>query len=150
MSESKMLKKINGLIEKNNDAAKGFKEAADHAESNQLKSFLKKQSKERESFANELSIKIRAYYPDADIDTEGSVAGAVHRGWLKVKAALSADDDESILEECMRGDRLAKEEYKEVLADYTDLSKELTDVVSEQKLKLEQTLQKVKTLEDIK
>ncbi|WP_339697305.1 PA2169 family four-helix-bundle protein [uncultured Marixanthomonas sp.] len=150
MSESKMCKKVNDLIEKNNDAAKGFREAADHAESNQLKTFLKKQSKEREAFANELSVKLRAYHPDVDLDTDGSVAGAVHRGWLKVKAALSADDDESILEECMRGDRIAREEYKEVLADYTDLSKELMDVVSEQKLKLEKTLQKVKTLEDIK
>lgn len=150
MSEERMVSKVNDLIGKNNDAAKGFKEAADHAESQKLKSLLTKQADERETFAEELSIKLRAYHPDADTDDDGRAAGAIHRGWLNVKAALSMNDDEAILKECIRGDKKAKEEYEEALSDFSGLSNEVINLISDQKKELEKTLSKLKSLEDLK
>jgi uncharacterized protein (TIGR02284 family) len=150
MSDQKMKEKANSLIEKNNDAAKGYQKAAKHVESASLKDFLSKQSKQRKAFADDLSIKLRAYYPDVETDNDGSVSGSLHRSWLSVKAVLSLDSDESVLEECLRGDKKEKEEYEEFLSLYAMDTNEVSKLVSKQKIKLEETLQTIKSLEDLK
>ena len=45
----------------------------------------------------------------------GTVAGAVHRGWVSVKAALSSRDDKAVLEECERGEDAAVARYRKAL-----------------------------------
>ena len=47
----------------------------------------------------------------------GSVAGAVHRGWMNLKAAASGRTDLAILEECERGEDVAKARYRKALKD---------------------------------
>ncbi|WP_121666556.1 ferritin-like domain-containing protein [Mesonia aquimarina] len=149
MNQNETAKKINDLIEKNNDAVKGFKEAADNAESQELKSFLINQSRERASFAQDLSEKLNVNYPDEKIDTDGSTTGKIHRGWISFKSALSVDDDEAILEECIRGDKAAKKEYEEALSNFSDFPQSIANLISTQKNKIERTLNEVKTLEDL-
>ena len=48
-------------------------------------------------------------------DEGGSVAGAVHRGWVNLKAAVSGRTDLAILEECERGEDVAKARYRKAL-----------------------------------
>ena len=54
-------------------------------------------------------------------EDSGTVAGAVHRGWLNLKAAVAGRTDTAILEECERGEDVAKKDYgdalKETLSD---------------------------------
>ena len=45
----------------------------------------------------------------------GTVAGAAHRGWLNLKAAVSGRTDLAILEECERGEDVAKARYRVAL-----------------------------------
>ena len=45
----------------------------------------------------------------------GSVAGAMHRGWTTLKAAVSGRTDLAILEECERGEDVAKARYAKAL-----------------------------------
>ena len=45
----------------------------------------------------------------------GSVAGAVHRGWVNFKASVTGRSDLAILEECERGEDVAKARYKKAL-----------------------------------
>lgn len=40
-----------------------------------------------------------------EIDDEGSFTGTMHRVWMDVKALFSADNDESMLEEAIRGEK---------------------------------------------
>jgi uncharacterized protein (TIGR02284 family) len=47
----------------------------------------------------------------------GSVAGAMHRGWMNLKAAASGRTDLAILEECERGEDVAKARYRKALED---------------------------------
>jgi uncharacterized protein (TIGR02284 family) len=42
-----------------------------------------------------------------ELDKGGSVTGAAHRTWMEVKYWFSADDDESMLEEAIRGEKAA-------------------------------------------
>ena len=48
-------------------------------------------------------------------EEHGSVAGAVHRGWVNVKAAVIGRTDLAILEECERGEDVAKAHYSKAL-----------------------------------
>ena len=43
------------------------------------------------------------------------MAGALHRGWVSVKSALSTRDDKAVLEECERGEDAAVARYRKAL-----------------------------------
>jgi uncharacterized protein (TIGR02284 family) len=43
------------------------------------------------------------------------VAGALHRGWVSVKTALTSQDDKAVLEECERGEDSAVAQYRKAL-----------------------------------
>ena len=45
----------------------------------------------------------------------GTVAGALHRGWVSVKTALTSQDDKAVLEECERGEDSAVAQYRKAL-----------------------------------
>jgi uncharacterized protein (TIGR02284 family) len=45
----------------------------------------------------------------------GSAVGAMHRGWVAVKATLSTFDDLAVLEECERGEDAALSTYHDAL-----------------------------------
>ena len=66
-----------------------------------------------------------------DPERSGSVAGAIHRGWVNIKASMSIDDDLAILEECERGEDVAKASYRKAL-DSGDLSPDARSVVQKQ------------------
>ncbi len=142
-------KKINALIEKNNDAYKGFKNAAENAESSELKSYLLQQASERQSFAKTLSTSLHSFNPDFKINSDGSMTGSIHRSWIDFKSALSIDNDDSILEECIRGDKASMEEYKEFLQKYPSTSDDIKRTIEEQLVNVKNTLDRVKRLEDL-
>ena len=45
----------------------------------------------------------------------GSAMGAMHRGWVSVKSALTSYDDKAVLNECERGEDNAKARYMKAL-----------------------------------
>lgn len=148
-SQKEISTKINGLIEKNNDAHKGFKKAADKAESSDLKSYLMQQASERQAFAKKLSGNLKMYNPDFDVDTDGSATGSLHRAWMDVKSALSMEDDESLLEECIKGDKASVEEYEEFLENHSSSLGNVSTTIREQLQNIKSTLTRVKRLEDL-
>ena len=48
-----------------------------------------------------------------EAETGGSAAGAVHRGWVSVRSALTSKDDIAVLEEAERGEDAALKKYRE-------------------------------------
>src|SRR5439155_26081840 len=75
---------INNLIETLKDGQKGFKEAADAVNDPQLKSLFTEYSQQRSRFASELQTEARSV-GEAEPETGGSAAGAMHRGWINLK-----------------------------------------------------------------
>ena len=139
-------KKLNDLLEKTYDAEKGYKKAADNVEHGALKSYFSQKAQERYNFGHELKTEIKSF--NQDVDKGGSLTGTMHRAWMDVKSLFSADDEESMLEEAIRGEKAAIDEYAEVLNE-TSLPASTKSILASQKTTIENGLSKIKTLEDL-
>ena len=104
---------LNQLLETATDGEKGFLTAADGAQDPDLRATLQGFGAQRSAFARELGQLIRAL--GAEPHQTGHVAGALHRGWINLKEALTSKDDKAILEECERGEDYAKKAFSEAL-----------------------------------
>ena len=138
---------LNDIIQKNEDAIKGYEKAAENAKGMGLKNYFRNKSQERRNFLMELKSAAPALKTRDDI--EGSATGSMHRAWMDVKAFFSSDNDESMLEEAIRGDKAAVEEYNEILVD-THLPVEAASVIRKQRDWIKQDLANNRTLEDLR
>lgn len=138
--------KLNSLLEKTYDAEKGFKKAAENIEHSSLQSYFKNKAQERYNFGHELKQEIRSF--NQDVDKGGSITGSAHRAWMDVKSLFSADDEESMLNEAIRGEKAAIEEYDEVLSE-TSLPMSTKSILQSQKNTIANGLARINSLEDI-
>ncbi|REE24546.1 ferritin-like domain-containing protein [Winogradskyella pacifica] len=139
--------KLNGLLEKNYDAEKGYKKAAENTKHTGLKTYFSRKAIERKTFGHDLKSEIRAF--GQDVDKGGSFTGSAHRTWMDVKAMFSADNEESMLEEAIRGEKASVNEYDEVLQE-ASLPSSTKSILLSQKHQIETDLSKVKSLENLK
>jgi uncharacterized protein (TIGR02284 family) len=137
---------LQGIIEKNYDAEKGYKKAMQDAKNPVLKGFLQQQAAQRSRFATAIDQKLRQLGETPK--ESGSVAGTLHRAWIDIKSSLSGNDDEAVLEEVIRGEKASVDEYKDVLKKH-NLAPEITLELQSQLGDIQNTLNKVKRIEDI-
>ncbi|MEO8308265.1 MAG: PA2169 family four-helix-bundle protein [Pseudomonadota bacterium] len=104
---------LNDLIETSKDGEKGFAKAAEDTKSAQLKAIFMQASSRCAASARELQEQVRAL--GGEPEDGGSALGAMHRGWLDVKLAVTGRDDKAILSECERGEDVAKASYAKAL-----------------------------------
>ncbi|WP_299216267.1 PA2169 family four-helix-bundle protein [uncultured Aquimarina sp.] len=138
--------KLNDLLEKTYDAEKGFKKAAENTNHSGLKNYFNQKAQERYDFGHELKTELKSV--GQEIEKGGSIAGSAHRAWMDVKSFLSSDNEESMLEEAIRGEKSALEEYNDVLSE-TTLPPTTQTVLTQQKNKILQGLSSIKRLEDL-
>ncbi len=119
---------LNGLITICKDGEEGFKDAAEGVKRGDLKSLFMEYSQQRAQFASVLQELVRRH--GGDPETSASVAGAVHRGWIDLKTAITGGSEQSILNECERGEDYAKEAYLKALQE--PLPANVADVVQQQ------------------
>ena len=142
----KIVDQLEEILEKNNDAVKGYSKAAENANDSRLKAYFTKKSSDRKIFNNALKREMVANYDE--IDDDGSFTGTIHRAWMDVKSFFSGDNDEAMLEEAIKGDKAAVEEYEEVLKD-ANLPPSIAQLVREQEIQIRTDLNKIKVLEDL-
>ncbi|MBA3771130.1 MAG: PA2169 family four-helix-bundle protein [Ramlibacter sp.] len=104
---------LNDLAECSKDGEYGFRACAEQAERADFKSIFLQRADDCRGAAQELYEQIRQL--GGDVDEGGSAAGAMHRGWVSVKAKLSTYDDKAVLEECERGEDNAMARYRKAL-----------------------------------
>ncbi|MBV7541674.1 PA2169 family four-helix-bundle protein [Acidovorax sp. sic0104] len=104
---------LNDLLESSRDGEYGFKSCAEHAKSQQLKTVFQRHAQECAAAGAELEHEIRRL--GGEPASGGTVSGALHRGWVSVKTALSIQDDKAVLEECERGEDAAVARYRKAL-----------------------------------
>lgn len=138
--------KLNDLLEKTYDAEKGFRKASDNVDNPALKNYFKQKADERYSFGHDLKAEIKSF--GEDVDKGGSATGTVHRAWMDVKSLFSADNEESMLEEAIRGEKSAISEYQETINDGS-LPESTRSLLISQKNQIEGGLSKIKSLEDL-
>jgi uncharacterized protein (TIGR02284 family) len=127
-TQSNSIEVLNELIETCKDGEYGFKACAEQADSPELKSMLQSRANECRSGAERLQAKVREL--GGNPDTTGTVAGAVHRGWVSVKTTLTSYDDLAVMQECERGEDHALEKYRTALK--ADLPADVRALVDEQ------------------
>lgn len=136
---------IDDLIETLKDGQEGFKQAAESVKDPQLKSLFSEYSQQRARFAVELRSKAQS--PDErESKMSGSAAGALHRGWINLKSAVTQGDDHAILAECERGEDSAVEEFRKALNN--GLSAPVQEMVSRQFVQIKEAHDRVKSLRD--
>ena len=143
MKPDQVISTLNSLIELNRDGQNGFKEAAEKIESPQLKQFCLEQSRSRAQFVGELQPLVLSL--GSEPDNTGSVAGAMHRGWMDLKSALGGGDH-AILAATETGENHAVNEYKKALAE--TLPAHVRDLVERQFQSVTQAHDKVKGMRD--
>jgi uncharacterized protein (TIGR02284 family) len=136
---------LDELIETLKDGQEGFKQAADAVKDPQLKSLFSQYSQQRSRFATELQGQVQNL-GEPEPETDSSAAGALHRGWINLKSAVTGGDDHAILAECERGEDSAVEEYKKATND--GLSGPVREIVSRQYEEIKKAHDHIKNLRD--
>ena len=113
MTDSDTVSVLNSLIETSKNGEKGFATAAEDVKSAELKQIFSQYSAECGAAARELQDEVRTR--GGDPETGGSALGALHRGWVDMKGAITGHDDVAILNECERGEDVAKSDYSKAL-----------------------------------
>ena len=113
MNNDEVVSTLNNLIETCKDGQQGFKSAAEGVEKTQLKTFFYEMDQQRSQFVGELQSLVREL--GGDPEKTGSIAGAIHRGWINIKSVVTGKDELAILNEAERGEDVAKNTYKEAL-----------------------------------
>ncbi len=112
-NNEKLIDKFNHLLERTYDAKNGFLEAGNAASYGPLRKFLFDQAEQREQFAAELGHQVIAM--GGDPETSTSLVADLHRFWIDFKNGIVSNDNVMVLEECVRGEEKALEDYREVL-----------------------------------
>ena len=147
MSNSKEIaERLNDLLEKNYDSEKGYKEAADDVKNPRLKEFFTDRAKQRYDFGHELKAEIRNFGESPDKGS--SLKADAHRAWMNLKTAFSGDNEEAVLEEAVRGEKAAIEDYNKAIKDW-ELPPSTENLLIKQRNAIERSMKKVKDLEDM-
>lgn len=113
MSNDDVADVLNDLIENSHDGEYGFRTCAEEVESANLKRVFAERAAGCRTAANELA-QLVTQYGGTPADG-GTTSGAMHRGWVHVKGAVGANSEESILNECERGEDAALARYRKAL-----------------------------------
>lgn len=133
------------LIETLQDGEDGFAKVADQVadgDTPDLGPALRGFSEQRARFRAELEELARGY--GDDIDESGSAAGAVHRGWIALKDALTGSSPKAVLKAAETGEEHAVSEYDKALQE--DISPTLREVVTRQRSEIIAARDQVKAL----
>lgn len=133
------------LVETLKDGRAGFAEAASRLRDSdrpEVAATMQRLAEQRAGFVDEI-VGLGHEYGD-DVDEGGSAGAAVHRGWLKVKDAVTGDDAGGVLGAAATGEDHAVSEYEKALG--ADLSDGFRTVVQRQHSAIVASRDEVKAL----
>ena len=143
MKPDQVISTLNSLIEINRDGQKGFQEAADKIDAKQIKEFCFEQSRARAQFVGELQPEVRSLGGKPEMT--GSVAAAVHRGWIDLTSTLGGGD-RAILIATETGEDYAVGQYQKALDE--NLPAPVRKIVERQFQSVKRAHDKVKGMRD--
>jgi uncharacterized protein (TIGR02284 family) len=104
---------LNDLIETSRNGEKGFLTSAEDTKNPELRNVFRERAQDCARAADDLQqIVVRL---GGKPEEGGTLAGAAHRGWVNLKAAVTGRSDLAILEECERGEDVAKAHYRKAV-----------------------------------
>jgi uncharacterized protein (TIGR02284 family) len=142
-SNEEVISTLNDLIETCRDGQNGFKTAAEGVKNSELKELFYHYSQQRASFVGELQDEVRRL--GGDPENTGSVAAALHRGWMDIASAVTGGDDATIISECERGEDSALNAYRAALE--TDMPAGVRQIVERQFASVKGAHERIRSLQ---
>lgn len=136
MNTEQSIDVLNQLIVINNDRIEGYETATKETEDSDLKTLFAQFEYTSQKCKAELVSEVQRL---GGTPAEGTkTTGKIYRAWMDVKAALTGNDREAILNSCEYGEDVAIEEYEDALNNNSD------DISAEQRSMLNQQLQQIR------
>ncbi|MGK4566351.1 ferritin-like domain-containing protein [Flavobacterium sp. 3HN19-14] len=131
MDTQKTIAALNELVEINNDRVEGYETASSETKAADLKGLFSGLQATSQKNLSALRAEVSKLGGTPEEGTR--VSGKFFRAWMDVKAALSTDERQTVLNSCEFGEDKALEAYEHVLESHTDvLSTEQIAMIREQ------------------
>ena len=139
----KVISTLNNLIETCKDGQEGFRQAAEGVKHPELKTLFLTYAQQRAQFAGELQMEVHRL--GGAPETTSSTAGALHRGWINLKSALTGEDENAVVSECERGEDSAVRNYEAAIEN--QLPANLRELVERQFAQIKEAHDRIRSLE---
>lgn len=113
MKNSKTVDALNTLVEINNDRIEGYQTAMEKTKEQDLKGVFGQFAQSSYENKKELSSEIRSIGGTPTDETKNT--GKLFRAWMDLKAAVTGNDRQAILNSCEFGEDNALDTYQDVL-----------------------------------
>jgi uncharacterized protein (TIGR02284 family) len=128
MEKQQVIETLNNLLAITKDGERGFRICAGAVTSLDLKMELESAARRCVEGALELEMKIRTL--GGEPAASGTVTGALHRAWTDIVPGIMERGDCAVLDECKRGEDVAKQAYEDALVE--DLPADVEVIVRRQ------------------
>lgn len=95
------------------DSINGYRDAAQHVESDQFRQMFTELADNRSQALSDLQGEVSRL--GGSIDRDGSTLGHLHQRWLDLKAIITGHDDKAVINEVERGEDYLKEKFEAAL-----------------------------------
>ena len=146
MDSQKIISGLNNLLTRCYDSEAGYKRAADHMNSSNMKNYFMELSQQRREFGWALKNEITRL--GGTPEKGGSIEGSLHREWMDMIDDIISRDDEYILKEVQRGEQTFIDEYQELM-DTPKISSLTWTLLRNQKNEAKKALDRVEIQEEI-
>jgi uncharacterized protein (TIGR02284 family) len=109
MADNPIVDMLSHLVHINNDAEAGFRTAAENVKNSEIETLFVNCAKQHAKFAAELQTEIQRL--GGSPSAAGTLGGALHRGWMDIKSALSGHSAGSMIAACETGEQSAEAAY---------------------------------------
>lgn len=146
MNNYKIINGLNTILTRHYDAERGYKRAADNCDDADLKAWFMRMSQLRNQFGHEIKKEIRTL--GGEPDKGMSLKGKLHQEWMDLKVILSDENDERVLNECIRGEESSIEDFNEVM-EMDHMPSDTKKLLSKQKSEIQDALRNIKVAEEV-
>ncbi len=147
MDNEKTIDVLNSIIQINNDRIEGYETASKETEEADLKELFAGFLDTSEQCKEDLEEEVEKLGGEPTESTR--ITGKFFRVWMDVKAALTGNDRNAILNSCEYGEKAAQDAYENALTDELEnLTSEQQTMLAAQKKLLQADLNKILSLQD--
>lgn len=137
---------LESLIEACRNGQEGFLSAAEDIKNPAFKTLFREIALQRREFAGELQALATSL--GAEPHVTSTIPGAIHRGWMDIKAALASGEEFTVLSECERGEDAADQDYREAL-EHDGLPVNIREVLEKQYQVVHSSHDRMRRLRDL-
>ncbi|MFN3580826.1 MAG: PA2169 family four-helix-bundle protein [Pseudomonas sp.] len=145
MDNKELIETLNDLIETSKDGEEGFKVCAEDVKRPELKALFSDRAVQCGRAASELQAIV--FKLGGDPENSTSLAGDMHRRWVDLKSLITGKSEQAVLNECERGEDVAKKNYSEALE--KALPADVREVVERQYQGVLRNHDQIKALRDV-